>query len=445
MLKLLALSALLVLVLVGARRRPESLPLPPGLRLLFVTGSEFLFVGVLLSPLALGVLDDATLDALSPFTAVGLGFVGLHYGLQLEAKLLRWVPLFYNVAPIAQALGGALAVLLPSYALFVFHFGAGTETLVASLVFAAAAACSTPAPLDLLARDKRFAGSPLLLMLRHLAEMGELPALLLYGFAICYRHQEPVVAAWPHAITLQWLLLSVLLGAAFGLILEILPHVGKEGTGRMVVGGLGATFFFTGFARALMVSPLFVGVLAGILVANLPGSSTRLRRFVSRTETPFWMFLLLVAGASWRIEEIAGLPATLLIALAFALMFVRLFGKAAAGWIIARTTHAPRNPPPGFGFGLVAQGGIAVALVLDYQGATSFLASSSLSAGATSALSASASSSLSTSASSSLAAAVVTMILLSVIVTETCAPWVILRVLRQDAALHPEDARGASS
>ncbi len=409
MIKLLLFALLAVLLIAGARRRPENLPLPAGLRLLFVTGTEFLFVGVLLGPLALGVLDEERLSALKPITAVGMGFVGLHYGLQLEAKLLRWIPLFYHVAPLAQAMGGALFAFVPSYFLFAYLFGAGTETTVAALVLAAAAACSTPEPLDLLARDSRFAGASLLTMLRHLAEMGELPALLLYGIAVCYRHDSGLVVGWTLLPTLQWLLLTLLLGVVFGLVLDVLPAVGRGGTGRLVVGGLGAILFFTGFARYLLISPLFVSLIAGLLVINVPGPSRRLRRFVANTETPFRLFLLLVAGASWSLEAQRPLTTPIILLLAFALMASRILGKVSAGWVLAKTTHAPRDPTPIFGIGLVAQGGISAAIALDYLdegvGPATQL--------------------------------VVTMILLSVIVTELIAPWLILHIVSPRESVPP--------
>ncbi len=415
MAQLISLALVGVILILGARRRPENLPLPAGIRLLFVTGSEFLFVGALLGTNLLGVLDAEVLEGLKPLTALAMGFVGLHYGLQLEAKLLRWIPLFYNVAPLAQALGAALLVFAPSYLLLSHFYARNNETLVAALVLAAAAACSTPAPLDLLARDRRYQSSPRLLMLRHLAEMGELPALALFGIAVCLRHEAGVAVGWSFAPTLQWLGLTALLGVVFGLVLDILPAVGKDGTGRLVVGGLGALLFFTGLARYLLLSPLFVSLIAGILVANIPGPSKRLRRFVSRTEAPFSLFLLLIAGASWRLDLGDAISPWLMLLLALALMIFRLAGKTIACMILARTTLAHREPTRWLGLGLVAQGGISAAIALDYLDGGTGPAS----------------------------AIVFSMILLSIIVTETVAPWLILRSMAADRLLQPPSEQNA--
>jgi len=402
LIRLAALALLLLIVLVGGRRTPARFPVPAGVRLLFVTGSEFLVVGVLLGPQVLGILDPAVIAALRPFATVGLAFIGLHYGLQLEIPLLRTIPLFYSVGPAVQAAGGALAVGIPAW-FWLRAWPADTrEILVAALVLAAAAACSTPAPLDMLALDRRYAASPVLRMLRHLAEMGELPALLLFGLALCGRHREPVIPGQPSLAFLQWLGLALVLGLLFGGVLSLLPRVGKVGTGRLLVGGLAAAFFFGGMARYLHLSPLFVGLLAGITVANVPGPRRRVQALVHRLEGPFMMFLLLVAGAAATLASPLGLGVGGLLAAAAALVALRLLGKALAGLVLARTTHALRNPPPGFGLGLVAQGGIAAALALDYL----------------------------ESGPGPFTSVVLAATTFAVLVTELAAPWMILRVLR---------------
>jgi Kef-type K+ transport system membrane component KefB len=407
--KLLALIALLVFVLLGSRRRPEHLQLPAGLRLLFVTGTEYILIGALLGPVGFGVLDADTLAGLGPFAAVGLGFVGLHFGMQLEASLLRVIPLFYNIAPVVHAAGGAIMAGVPAWLLFSHWYGPGRETVAAAMILAAAAACSSPAPLEILFKLRRYSASSLLQMLRHLAEMGELPALVLLTLAVCYRHPAGLLTDWPIPSTLQWLAVSIVLGCVFGLTLTLLPRLGREGTGRLVVGVVSAVLFFAGLARYLHLSPLVVSLVAGAVLINVPGPRRRVYRLISRTERPFHLFLLLLAGAFWDPPASLAADWTSMALLAFGLILLRVLGKYLAGQILARTTHAPRDPPRNFGLGLVAQGGIAAAMALDY-----------LQAG-----------------TAPVSQLVVTIILLSVVVTEICAPWLILRVLAADRREHP--------
>jgi Kef-type K+ transport system membrane component KefB len=261
----------------------------------------------------------------------------------------------------------------------------------------------------------RYAGSSLLQMLRHLAEMGELPALALLTVAVCYRHPTPILPDVPLPSTLQWLAVSIVLGTIFGLALSFLPRLGREGTGRLLVGAVSAVLFFAGLARYLHLSPLVVSLIAGVTVINLPGPRRRVYRLIARGERPFHLMLLLLAGAFWRPAAAIAGGWSPVVLLAVGLILLRILGKYLAGQILARTTHAPRQPPPNFGLGLTAQGGIAAAMALDY-----------LQAG--------------TAAVSQL---VVTIILLSVVATEIAAPWLILRVLAADQATHsdPREAR----
>ena len=399
---LLSLAALLVLVLATAHRQPWRLPLPAGVRMLLVTRSDFLLIGALLGPFFLGVVDTTTIEILRPFSSLALGFIGLHYGLQLDAQRLRKVPPFYKLGPWVQAAGGAVAVGIPAWFFFREVFGTGREPVVAALVLAAAAACSTGIPLEMLAREEKYRASPLLMMLRHLAEMGELLALVIFGLALCYRHENPVIIGWDAFITLQWIGFSLLLGALFGGVLLLLPRVGRSG-GRMMVTGIGALLFFTGSASFLLLSPLFVSLIAGIIVANVPSESRHIARFATRAEPSFVLFLLIVAGAVWQLNAGSGFGIWEIVALAFVLMMLRLIGKTAAGWILAKTTHAAREPPRRFGLGLVAQGSISAALALDYL----------------------------QSGSTPETRVVVTVVLLAVLATELISPWLILHVLER--------------
>ena len=81
-----AILLLAVLALAGHRKSfVRVLPSRAG-SLFFLTGTEFLLVGYLLGDSFLGILDASTLDQVRPFLIVGLGWIGLLAGIQLEWK-----------------------------------------------------------------------------------------------------------------------------------------------------------------------------------------------------------------------------------------------------------------------------------------------------------------------------------------------------------------------
>ena len=101
---LLAAVVLAVLALVGSRRVMRRARVPLGAQLIFATGTEFVFVGLLLGESWLGVIDGAAVRGLEPFVVVALGWIGLVFGLQFERRSLRALPPNFFTLSVVQAL-----------------------------------------------------------------------------------------------------------------------------------------------------------------------------------------------------------------------------------------------------------------------------------------------------------------------------------------------------
>jgi Kef-type K+ transport system membrane component KefB len=98
----------------------------------------------------------------------------------------------------------------------------------------------------------------------------------------------------------------------------------------------------------------------GVVVANLPGSKNRIFNLLARLEKPFYIVFLILAGAIWRPGSPWALP------LAFLYLGLRLIGKVSGGYLAARAAPDDSRPPPTVGLGLISQGGIAIAMVMNY-------------------------------------------------------------------------------
>jgi hypothetical protein len=356
---IVGVALLLIIALIGHRRTFTRLRLPTGARLIYLTGTEFILVGVALGDTLIGLLDEQTIRSLTPLFSLGLGAVGLLFGIQLElSKILRFPARYLPMAAI-QALLTMLVVSWPSYLIMKLLFADdGPSVVLASLVLGATAACTAQTALALIGREFALRGAPLMDLLRYISSIDAVVGLVTLGFAFCLMHAEPVIG-FDAATNLQWFVLSLSIGTAMGFMLYLLTRV-RCREEELLIFVVGMVTFSSGIALYLELSPLFVNATMGITMANLPGSKDRIFNLVARLERPFYIVFLILAGAIWRPGSPWALP------LAALYLSLRLVGKLGGGYLAARLATDDFRPPAGLGLGLVSQGGIAVAMVMDY-------------------------------------------------------------------------------
>jgi len=146
----IGVALLLIIALIGYRRTFTRLQLPRGARLIFLTGTEFILVGVALGDQLIGLLDEQTIRSLTPLFSLGLGVIGLIFGIQLELdKILRF-PARYIAMTLIQATCTMAVVFWPFYFILKGLFGDDPQALLpAPLVLAATAPCTAPTALAL--------------------------------------------------------------------------------------------------------------------------------------------------------------------------------------------------------------------------------------------------------------------------------------------------------
>lgn len=395
-------ALLLIIALIGYRRTFVLLRLPRGARLVFLTGTEFILVGVALGDQLIGLLDEQTVRSLTPLLGLGLGLVGLVFGIQLEVdKLLRF-PRPYFAMAVIQAAFTMLVVAWPCYLVLRELFGGERNTvLLASMVLGATAACTAQTALAMVGREFRLRGAPVMDLLRYISSVDAVVGLVALGVALCLTHAHPVVGRGT-AIGHQWFALSLLIGAAMGFLLQLLTQV-RCSEEELLIFVLGAVAFSSGIALYLELSPLFITAIMGLLAANLPGSKERIFTLLAQLEKPFYIVFLILAGAIWR----PGSPWALPVAALY--LALRLLGKVFGGYLAARVAVAEVRPPRWLGLGLVSQGGIAIAMVVNYYQLSS----------------------------TAVTGVVVTTVLIAVIVNELASPALATRVLREAGEVEP--------
>jgi hypothetical protein len=129
---------------------------------------------------------------------------------------------------------------------------------------------------------------------------------------------------------------------------------------------LGICAFASGAALQFQLSPLFVCVIMGALVANLSADPQRIFAVLQRWEKPVYVVLLLLAGA------LLDFPTLWIVPLAIGYVAIRGGAKIVGSAAASRTVRLDFPVPKRIGLGLMPQGGISLAMaisgVLTYAG-----------------------------------------------------------------------------
>jgi len=355
---------LILLALLGARFSFSSISVPPGPRLVFRTGTHFLFLGLVLGPHALGLLTHEAIRQLFPLLGLGLGWVGFLFGLQLDRRNLGQFPLSFHILAAGQAVLTFLFFMAVGWlGLLALGRTGAVETLLV-MGAAATASVSTPAGIALISTNYLVRGKvrDLLFFVASLDAVVGIAALQL-----AYSLFPPgnLLGEVDVAGGVLWVFGALGLGIVCGILFLWLtrPRPGGE---ELVLFLLGIAAFASGAALQLQLSPLFVSVTMGAVVANLSPDPQRVFRVLQEWEKPIYVVLLMLAGA------LLTFPTIWLIPLAVGYAVVRAFGKVLGNVAMVRILPIPFPTPKRFGLGLLPQGGISLAMaisgVLTYAG-----------------------------------------------------------------------------
>ncbi|MDF1555654.1 MAG: hypothetical protein P1P84_21455 [Deferrisomatales bacterium] len=352
--QLLGIALLLAIGLVVSHRWFGKVKVWGTQRFFFLTGEEFLLLGLLLGPQATGLIDQGTLNGLEPFVGLGLGYVGLVFGMQFRARELAQVPPRYYLATSLQN-GIAGTVLAAALAVVLGIAVPGTK-LPLVLAGVATALGSSTSFLFHLDRRTRLGRSEMFRFMRFSSVFDDLFGVVLFGAALCLMHRAgPLGEALP---ALQWLAVSVLLGLASGALLLWVARMGLGEREELLVL-LGMVLFTGGLATHLKLSPVFTNLVAGMLFANLDRRVVRYHEALLTVEKPIYLFMLVLAGALWKVAW-AGLPILLAVYVAS-----RAAGKYAGGIGAALVIGAGRAPGRHLGLGLSAQSEMSVVMAIN--------------------------------------------------------------------------------
>ncbi|HET9133472.1 MAG TPA: hypothetical protein VFN90_04140 [Gemmatimonadales bacterium] len=327
---------------------------------LVVAGAEYLVLGLLLGPRGTGLLDEGQLQGLSPFFTLALGWMGTAVGFRLWLPVLTRTPgVLFRMAMVQGVLTLAL-VGGATWLLATTRFGLDAwQAVLPAGVLASVAVAST-------LQGARVASESLgrrNLAVRQLevaAGLDALLAILVLTVVLALFHRPTTGMLLREPTPTEW----VVIAAGIGLVAGWLFHLflgDERSPDRLFIAMAGAVVLTTGAANYIGMSALFPGVLLGAILVNTTRQRDLVGDLLAKVDRPLYYLMLVCAGALWRRSDYDVFVPIL------AFLALRTVGKVGGGWLAARANGLEEVFGSRWGLALVGQGGLAIALALDYS------------------------------------------------------------------------------
>ena len=360
-----ALLLITFLAISGYHLTFRGFRLPLFARKFYFTGTEFLFLGLLLGPQFLNILDEQTCAGLEPLSALLLGWIGLLFGFQFEIPKLKRFPSEFFMASIVEGLITFFLVFSGIY--YVFQFSSlplistmsGPMKYSAALTLAAAAACTAQTGLALFAPGAIARKSSTIRLLQYISGIDGLSAMLIFSLVFLFRPSILDGNSWVNVLGRGTLVTGIAIAGLLVLYLLFLTQRREESELSLVV--IGMAVVTSGTALILNFSPLLINFFVGFCLVNLTREKERIFNILNSVEKPVYLLLLVLLGAGWEINSLW------LLVFSIGYCLLRATGKFLGGFFITYLGPNLRTHPHGLGLGLLEQGGLALAILFDFH------------------------------------------------------------------------------
>ncbi|MFW5966294.1 MAG: hypothetical protein ACOCV2_02195 [Persicimonas sp.] len=331
----------------------------------FVTGVEYIILGIILGPV-LGWVDADTTDALTPVIVLGVGSLGLLIGLGIDRrKMDSFNRRAVVVSAIISVCTYAVMLAVPSAA---FYYFGSAELLESSLpllmVVAAVAMVADNGPIRALANLLDADGEAVdfaVAVARGCAAFG----IIGFGLIFCFFNDTALPEGLEVAsgyTWLVWLAIELALGGVLGLVFSsfLRRDFADE---KIITIIIGMVIFTSGAAFYLDLSPLFVNFIMGIVLINTAPHADHVHARLKAIHRPLYIVLFFFGGIMWSLEApLWGIA--LVVAYIPLRRLGRLVGSVAASRAVDRNGSAPGS---GLSRPLLAPGALSVAMLLKFS------------------------------------------------------------------------------
>lgn len=354
------------LVFSGYHLSFQKFRIPLFARKFYLTGLEFLFLGLLLGPNFLNILDKETCEGLAPLSALVLGWIGMLFGFQFEIPNLRRFPGVYFLAAFLESAVTLVIVFSGVYLCLPFVFDiSGVTRIVASIAVAAAAACTAQTGLALIPTAKKNAGQSIIRILRYFSSIDGLVAMLALMPVYVFSLRNADIMDHRLMFGGDDILITIILFTAILTLYSLFLNQRREES-ELALIIIGMVIFISGFSWVMDFSPLLANFFVGMFLVNLTNEKEKIFNTLVSIEKPVYLLLLIFLGSGWQLHHLSGFAA------AGAYFMFRFFGKIAGGFSVSRMGGKMGTLPSGLGLGLMGQGGLPLAILYDFYQSRAF-------------------------------------------------------------------------
>jgi len=279
--------------------------IPMFARTFYLTGLEFLFLGLLLGPQFINILDVKTCSAFAPVTALLLGWIGMLFGFQFEVSKLRRFPRANFIAGLLESLLTLVIVFAGTYFFlpFIFNISAHMQ-LVISAVLASAAACTAQTGLAMLSTKQTGGNQSIIKILRYLSSIDGLVAMLALMPVFIFSPRRTGMNA--SRFLFEYDLLIAFVSFAGILILFNLFLIYRREQSELSLIIIGMVIFISGFSSVMNFSPLLSNFFVGVCLVNLTSEKEKIFNTLVSIEKPVYLLLLVFLGSTWYLSSFWG-------------------------------------------------------------------------------------------------------------------------------------------
>lgn len=310
------------------------------------SGIEYIGLGFLVGPSALGLVERPMITEFEPIVQVALGWlafvVGLDFG-RVEGRRVARTSVLLGVA-CAVITGAVVGVAVWEMTRYVHIAGVDDTSAVILAAGAGAVSAETARYAVEWAQARWGAKGPISTLLVDIGAADDLAPLIAAGAIFAIAPASGTAFALP---AYGWFGASLVLGALLGIVTAMLLR-GAEGDA--VWGALiGTILLCVGAAARFGLCTIFVTFTMGIALATASPSRRALRKMLGPTERAVLYPMLLLAGA--RLDPRPLLENRMLGAVVALVLLARIFGKLLSGVLVHATT--PSSRPAGAWLGIV--------------------------------------------------------------------------------------------